>query len=49
MRGDIYKIVDRIMVDKSKYIVKKNNLKKLYENNTWQNMNKKFIKYFNEN
>ncbi len=28
---------------------KKNNLKKLNENNTWQNINKKLIKYFNEN
>ena len=37
------------MVDKNEYILKKNNLKKLNENNTWENINKKFIKYFNEN
>ena len=49
MPGDIYKIIDRIMVDKNEYFLKKNNLKKLNENNTWQNINKKLIKYFNEN
>ena len=49
MPGDIYKIIDRIMIDKNEYILKKNNLKKLNENNTWENINKKFIKYFNEN
>ena len=49
MPGDIYKIIDRIMIDKNEYILKKNNLKKINENNTWENINKKFIKYFNEN
>ena len=49
MPGDIYKIIDRIMIDKNEYILKKNNLKKINEKNNWENINKKFIKYFNEN
>ncbi|MDC0854074.1 UDP-N-acetylglucosamine--N-acetylmuramyl-(pentapeptide) pyrophosphoryl-undecaprenol N-acetylglucosamine transferase [Candidatus Pelagibacter sp.] len=47
--GDIYEIINQIIADKNEYFEKKNNLIKLNENKTWQNINQKFIKYFNEN
>ena len=47
--GDIYKIINQIMVNKNEYFEKKNNLMKLNENKTWENINRKHIKYFNEN
>ena len=47
--GDIYKIINQIMVNKNEYFEKKNNLMKLNENKTWENINRKLIKYFNEN
>jgi len=47
--GDIYKIINQIMVNKNEYFEKKKNLMKLNENETWKNFNQKIIKYFNEN
>ena len=47
--GDIYKIINQIMVNKNEYFEKKNNLMKFNENETWENINRKIIKYFNEN
>ena len=47
--GDMYKLIDRIMINKDEYIIKKNNLKKLNENKTWENINNKIIDYFNDN
>ncbi len=46
--GDIYKIINKIMLNKNEYILKKNNLEKLSDNNTWEDINKKIIKYFND-
>jgi len=37
------------MANKNEYFEKKNNLMKLNENKTWENINRKHIKYFNEN
>ena len=45
----MYKLIDRIITNKDEYIAKKNNLKKLSKNISWKDINKKFIKYFNEN
>ena len=45
----MYKLIDRIMINKDEYIIKKNNLKKLNENKTWENINNKIIDYFNDN
>ena len=36
------------MLNKNEYILKKNNLEKLSDNNTWEDINKKIIKYFND-
>ena len=48
--GDIYEIINQIMVNKSEYSEKKNNLMKLSKNNeTWENLNRKLIKYLNDN
>ncbi len=47
--GDIYKIINQIMVNKNEYFEKKKNIKKLNENHRWEYLNKKLIKYFNEN
>jgi|TARA_B100000953_G_scaffold300271_1_gene304806 UDP-N-acetylglucosamine--N-acetylmuramyl-(pentapeptide) pyrophosphoryl-undecaprenol N-acetylglucosamine transferase len=47
--GDIYEIINQIMANKNEYFEKKNNLMKLNENKTWENINRKHIKYFNEN
>tara|TARA_B100001123_G_scaffold43322_1_gene44486 strand:- start:42 stop:1130 length:1089 start_codon:yes stop_codon:yes gene_type:complete len=47
--GDIYKIINQIMIDKSEYFEKKKNLMKFSENETWENLNKKIIKYLNDN
>jgi len=47
--GDIYKIINQIMVNKNEYFEKKNNLMKLNENETWENFNRKIIKLLNEN
>ena len=47
--ADIYKIINQIMVNKNEYFEKKNNLMKINENKTWENLNKKIIKFLNEN
>ena len=47
--GDIYEIINQIMVNKNEYLEKKKNLKKINENKTWENINKKIKKYFNGN
>ncbi len=47
--GDIYEIINRIMINKNEYLEKKNNLMRLNENKTWGNINQKIIKYFNDN
>ena len=47
--GDIYKLICEIIANKNNYIEKKNNLKKLNVNNSWENINKIIKKYLNEN
>ncbi len=47
--GDIYKIINQIMVNKNEYFEKKKSLSKLNENETWENFNRKIIKFLNEN
>ena len=47
--GDIYKMINQIMLNKKEYIEKKNNLMKLNENKTWEDINQKIIKNFNDN
>ncbi len=47
--GDIYEIINQIMVNKNKYFEKRNNLMKFNKNESWENFNQKIIKYFNEN
>ena len=47
--GDMYKLIDRIIVNKDEYIIKKNNLKKLNKKNSWKDINNKFVNYFNDN
>ena len=47
--GDIYKIINQIMENKSEYFEKKNILKKFNKNETWENFNRKIIKFLNEN
>ena len=37
------------MDNKNEYFEKKNNLMKINENKTWENLNKKIIKFLNEN
>ena len=39
----------QIMINKNEYFEKKKNLVKFNENKTWENINQKIIKYFNEN
>ncbi len=47
--GDICQIINQIMANKNEYFEKKNNLMKLNENKTWETINQKHIKYFNDN
>ena len=47
--GDIYEIINQIMINRSEYFEKKNNLIKLSENETWENLNRKLLKYLNDN
>ena len=47
--GDIYEIINQIMVNKNEYLEKKNNLKKINEKKNWENINVKIKKYFNDN
>ena len=47
--GDIYKIINQIMIDKKEYSLKKSNLLKLNKSNTWEKLNQKIIDHINEN
>ena len=47
--GDICQLIYQIMVNKKNYLEKKNNLKKLNENKSWENINKIIKKYLNDN
>ncbi len=47
--GDICKIIDQIMKKKNEYLDKKNNLRKLSENISWEIINRKLIENLNEN
>ena len=47
--GDICKKIIDIMNNKTEYLEKKNNLKKINENINWENISKKIIKYLYEN
>ncbi len=47
--GDIYEIINQIMVNKNEYFEKKKILMKFNENQTWENFNRKIIKYLNDN
>ena len=47
--GDIYKIINQVIMNKIEYLEKKNNLKKFNENTNWENINKILIKNINEN
>ena len=47
--GDIYEIINQIMINKNEYFKKKNNLMKLNENKNWESINQKIIQYFNDN
>ncbi len=47
--GDIYKIINQIMIDKNEYSLKKSNLLKLNKSNTWEKLNQKIIDHINEN
>tara|TARA_B100002052_G_scaffold154160_1_gene140502 strand:- start:1 stop:1083 length:1083 start_codon:yes stop_codon:yes gene_type:complete len=47
--GDIYQIINQIMVNKSEYSEKKKILMKFNVNETWENFNRKIIKFLNEN
>ena len=47
--GDIYQIINQIMVNKNEYFEKKKILMKFNENETWENFNRKIIKFINEN
>ena len=38
--GDIFKIINEIVINKNDYLEKKNNLKKINENKNWENINK---------
>jgi len=47
--GDIYKIINQIMINKTDYNEKKINLKKLNENISWENINQSILEHFNDN
>ena len=47
--GDIFKIINQIMINKNEYLLKKNNLKDMCPKKSWEYINKKIIKYFYEN
>ena len=44
--GDIFEIINQIMVNKNEYINVKNNLKKFNANITWEGINKRLTKHF---
>ena len=43
------KRLGKISLKKDEYLTKKNNLKKLNYQNTWNNVNQNLLKIFNEN
>ena len=45
----IEEVLNEILIDKSNYLKKKENLKKLNYQNTWNNVNQKIFKIINEN
>ena len=45
----IEEVLNKILIDKSDYLKKKENLKKLNYQNTWNNVNQKILKTINEN
>ena len=45
----IEEILNKVLDDKSDYLKKKENLKKLNYQNTWINVNQKILKIINEN
>ena len=45
----IEEVLNEILIDKSDYLKKKENLKKLNYQNTWNNVNQKILKIINEN
>ena len=45
----IEEVLNEILIDKSNYLKKKDNLKKLNYQNTWNNVNQKILKTINEN
>ena len=47
--GDISKLINQIMFNKKEYLEKKNNLKKLNDNQTWENINTEIKKILNDN
>ena len=47
--GDIYEIINQIMVNKNDYIAKKKILMKFNENKTWEKINRTIIDFINEN
>ncbi len=47
--GDIFKIINEIMLNKKDYFEKKNNLKMCSENTSWKNINETIIKSLNDN
>ena len=47
--GDIFKKIDQILANKNDYLEKKNNLKKLNDNKSWENINEKLNKILNDN
>jgi len=47
--GDIYEIINQIMINKNEYFQKKNSLMQFIKNKTWENLNRKIIKYLNDN
>jgi len=47
--GDIFKIINQIMINKNEYLTKKNNLKVMCQRNNWEYINKKILKIFYEN
>ena len=42
-------MINEIIIKKNEYNEKKNNLKKLNRNETWESINNKIKKYINEN
>tara|TARA_Y100000590_G_scaffold233503_1_gene263025 strand:- start:11068 stop:12138 length:1071 start_codon:yes stop_codon:yes gene_type:complete len=47
--GDIYKIINQIMVNRDEYFEKKSNLKKINKNKSWDEINEKIKDILNDN